>query len=81
MIQGIFPMNMKRQKLAMAFFQACFPLPILTSLISSLAYSLNSRKVEDFGKSWKFNLGDIAGHQEATRDDSHWRTLDPLVEE
>ncbi|RPI03793.1 MAG: DUF4982 domain-containing protein [Ignavibacteriae bacterium] len=45
-------------------------------LITLTAYSSGSRKTENFGKGWKFNLGDVAGGQESKFDDSPWRTLD-----
>jgi beta-galactosidase len=40
-----------------------------------MAFSLNPRKTENFGKNWKFNLGDIPNGQESGLDDSQWRTL------
>ena len=68
-------MNTKRQKLGMVFFHSCFLVPILFLLISSMAFSLNSRKIENFGNNWKFNLGDIPNGQETGLNDSQWRTL------
>jgi beta-galactosidase len=41
-----------------------------------MAFSLNPRKIENFGKNWKFNLGDIPNGQESGLNDSLWRTLD-----
>jgi beta-galactosidase len=69
-------MNTKIQKSGMSFFHSCFFLPILLLLISSMAFSLNPRKIENFGKNWKFNLGDIQNGQESGLNDSQWRTLD-----
>ncbi|MDH7513047.1 MAG: beta galactosidase jelly roll domain-containing protein [Clostridiales bacterium] len=33
------------------------------------------RQIEDFGKNWKFHLGDVANGQEPGLDDSQWRGL------
>ena len=66
----------KLQKSGMSFFHSCFLLPSLLLLISSIAFSLNPRKTENFGKNWKFNLGDIPNGQESGLIDSQWRTLD-----
>jgi len=44
--------------------------------MSSTAFSLNPRKTENFGKNWKFNLGDIPNGQETMLNDSQWRSLD-----
>jgi beta-galactosidase len=66
----------KLQKSGMSFFHSCFFLPILLLLISSMAFSLNPRKIENFGKNWRFNLGDIPNGQESGLNDSQWRTLD-----
>ncbi len=69
-------MNTKIQKPGMSFSHSCFFLPILLFLIPSMAFSLNPRKTENFGKNWKFNLGDVPNGQESGLNDSHWRTLD-----
>jgi beta-galactosidase len=36
----------------------------------------NGQRGQDFGSSWKFNLGDVTGAEQAAFDDSGWRTLD-----
>jgi beta-galactosidase len=53
-------------------------LAILSSFVSvSFADSTQeSRKTENFNKSWKFNLGDVPEGQAVSLDDSQWRTLD-----
>ena len=70
------PMNKKNQKLGMTFFHSCLTLSLLLLLMSSTAFSLNPRKTENFGKNWKFNLGDIPNGQETMLNDSQWRSLD-----
>jgi beta-galactosidase len=49
----------------------------LTSFIMpGIAYSTDVRKVDDFGKNWKFHLGDVVNGQEILFDDAQWRVLD-----
>jgi beta-galactosidase len=69
-------MNTKRQKLGTEFYHSYFLLPILLIFLATLAFSLNSRTIENFGKNWKFNLGDIPNGQETGLNDSQWRILD-----
>ena len=69
-------MNKKPRKPGMTFFHSCLTLSLLLLLISSAALSLNPRKTENFGKNWKFNLGDIPNGQETGLNDSQWRSLD-----
>jgi beta-galactosidase len=47
----------------------------LLLILPFISYSAETRKVENFGKGWKFTLGDITGGQEEKLDDSPWRTL------
>ena len=35
----------------------------------------NSRTIQNFGKDWKFQLGDVSGAENSSFDDSGWRTL------
>jgi beta-galactosidase len=49
---------------------------ILTFFDSSISFSAKPRKIDDFGKGWKFNLGDVVNGQEVKFDDSQWRKLD-----
>ena len=35
----------------------------------------NSRIIQNFGKDWKFQLGDVSGAENSSFDDSGWRTL------
>ncbi len=57
-------------------FSICFIALSLFVSISSAGSSNGSRKTENFGKSWKFNLGDVSNAQEPKLDDSQWRVLD-----
>jgi beta-galactosidase len=45
-------------------------------LFSSPVYSAGPRTTENFGKGWKFNLGDVPEAQTPGFDDSGWRALD-----
>ena len=64
------------QQTGIRFFHFCFYTLLVFILTSSMALSSNSRRTENFGKSWKFNLGDIPNGQEPGLDDSQWRMLD-----
>ncbi|MCK6561828.1 glycoside hydrolase family 2 protein [candidate division KSB1 bacterium] len=50
---------------------------ILPALLSTVCTSSSSqnRKIENFGKTWKFQLGEITNGQETGLDDLQWRTL------
>jgi beta-galactosidase len=67
-------MQTNSQKPRISFFHLLLlTIPLL--LISSITFSFNSRKTENFGKGWKFNLGDIPNGQESGLDDAQWQTL------
>ena len=67
------PMTRKRKN-TLLFFS----LLIITVLFSIpyITYSSNIRQTGDFGKNWKFHLGNVTNGQEARLDDSQWRILD-----
>jgi beta-galactosidase len=46
-----------------------------SSLASSVSNSENARSILNFGKGWKFNLGDVAGAEAPGFDDTSWRIL------
>ena len=48
---------------------------MLVSLANCSTQSSKIRSIENFGKEWKFNLGDISNAKDSTFDDSKWRTL------
>jgi beta-galactosidase len=49
---------------------------ILFLFFFSYTFGANTRKIENFNKSWKFNLGDVPNGHSTNFDDSHWRVLD-----
>lgn len=55
-----------------------FCLLILPALLSTVCTSPPSkiRKIENFCKTWKFQLGEVTNGQEPGLDDAPWRTLD-----
>ncbi|MGA3286960.1 MAG: beta-galactosidase GalB [Bacteroidota bacterium] len=57
-------------------FSICFIALSLFVSISSAGSSNGSRKTENFGKNWKFYLGDVPEGQAPGLDDSQWRILD-----
>lgn len=44
-------------------------------MVSAIAAAGEVRTTEDFGKQWRFNLGEVPGGQDVALDDSHWRIL------
>jgi beta-galactosidase len=68
-------MNMVTEKSGTRYFPLCF-VPLAILFLTFTVYSAGSRKTENFGKNWKFNLGDVQNGQEANLDDSQWRILD-----
>ncbi len=54
---------------------ACFVILSFSISISSASASNESRKTENFGKNWKFHLGDVPEGQAPGFNDSLWRTL------
>ena len=69
-------MNTQRQQRHLLFFHTSFFTFVLLLLIFLTAFSAKPRKTENFGKGWKFILGDIQNGQGTNLDDSQWRTLD-----
>jgi beta-galactosidase len=57
-------------------FSICFIALSLFVSISSAGSSNGSRKTENFGKNWKFYLGDVPEGQAPGLDDPQWRILD-----
>ena len=41
-----------------------------------MAFSSDARKIKNFCKNWKFNLGDVKNGREPVLDDLNWRVLD-----
>lgn len=60
----------------MNFYPVCLSVLFVLFLSSCTASSSKIRKREDFGKDWKFYLGDVGNGQEVGLDDSPWRLLD-----
>jgi beta-galactosidase len=56
------------------------PIPIASDSMVESAHasvvSIENERKQSFDSVWKFNLGDIAGAEAATYNDSSWRTLD-----
>jgi beta-galactosidase len=69
---------MKTQRLKTGICLAWFCLFIFSalSLIAHTASSSEIRRIENFGKNWKFHPGDIPNGQEPGLDDVQWRVLD-----
>lgn len=44
-------------------------------LVKCMMTTDNSRKIQNFGKGWKFNLGDVQGAEQPEFDDTGWRIL------
>lgn len=44
-------------------------------LVQCMMTTDNSRKIQNFGKGWKFNLGDVPGAEQPEFDDTGWRIL------
>ncbi len=57
-------------------FSICFIALSICVSICSAGSSNGSRKIENFGKNWKFYLGDVPEGQAPGFDDSQWRILD-----
>ncbi|MCX6122876.1 MAG: DUF4982 domain-containing protein [Ignavibacteriales bacterium] len=68
-------MNTATEKTRKRYFHFCF-VSLFILFLASTAFSSGPRKIENFGKSWKFNLGDVQNGQEANLDDSQWRLQD-----
>ncbi len=49
--------------------------PILSLIINSYLYSADGRKIENFNKNWKFNLGEVTDGHDVKLDDTQWRVL------
>ncbi|MGE5395087.1 MAG: sugar-binding domain-containing protein, partial [Candidatus Saccharibacteria bacterium] len=47
----------------------------LLLLVRCMMTTDNSRKIQNFGKGWKFNLGDVQGAEQPEFDDTGWRIL------
>ena len=47
----------------------------LMLLIQCTSKKENARSILNFGKDWRFQLGDISGAEEVKFDDSSWRKL------
>lgn len=56
-------------------FLPCNYIFLLVVVFSSYLFSAAPRTISDFGKGWKFNLGDIENGQNPALNDSRWRTL------
>ena len=69
-------MNTQHQHTYHSFFHRCSIGFFVLILISWTALSSGPRKTENFGKGWKFILGDIQNGQAINFDESQWRTLD-----
>jgi beta-galactosidase len=54
----------------------CLTTLLILFSISCMTSSSRIRRTEDFVKSWKFHLGDVADGQESALDDAQWRVLD-----
>jgi beta-galactosidase len=65
-------MNALRLRVGIRLFLFCLMILIFTFI----TFSAEPRNIENFGKGWKFNLGDVANGQEPKLDDSQWRVLD-----
>ncbi len=48
----------------------------LLSIVPVSAYPSNPRRIENFSRGWKFNLGEIQNGQEPGINDAQWRLLD-----
>ncbi|MDZ7313440.1 MAG: DUF4982 domain-containing protein [candidate division KSB1 bacterium] len=67
-------MKTSTPKIGMCFF--CLLTLSVLFMISCTAPASKIRRTENFGKNWKFQLGDIPNGQEPGLDDSQWRALD-----
>jgi beta-galactosidase len=57
------------------FSQLLMPVVLLVLLANCSTQNAKIRSIENFGKEWKFNLGDISNAKDSSFDDSKWRTL------
>ncbi len=73
-MKGPISMNMRNQQTYLFFPRFYFFIFFIS--ISWTAFSADPRKIENFGKDWKFNLGDVSDGQEPNLNDSQWRSLD-----
>jgi beta-galactosidase len=69
-------MNMLTRKTVVSRFLQCIAILIMLAFITSTASSSDTRKIKNFGKDWKFNLGDVKNGQDPVLDDTKWRVLD-----
>lgn len=66
-------MGQSRFKKGILFY--CLLVLLASILITHTTFSSNYRRVENFCKNWKFNLGDVINGYEPRLDDSKWRML------
>jgi beta-galactosidase len=64
--------NLKSMK---NYFFICLFTNLIFSLVLMSAPKTKIRTTENFGRNWKFNLGEVAGGQEPGLSDASWRVL------